>query len=304
VAGQAAKGPSPSGAVLVTGASSGIGRACALRLDARGFRVFAGFRRQPDADALARDGSARLVPVRLDVTDAGSIASAAEAVAAAVGSAGLQGLVNNAGIVVAGPLEVLPLAALRRQLEVNVIGQVAVTQAFLPLLRRGGGRVVNMGSISGRLASPLLGAYAASKFSLEAITDALRLELRPWGLPVSLVEPGAIATAIWERSRVAADEMAQELSAEARGLYAPAVAAVRAAADRASRAAIPADAVARAVEHALTAARPRTRYLVGRDARIRAALAWLLPDRVRDALIARALGLPGAAPDSGRGGSA
>lgn len=280
------------GAVVVSGASTGIGAACALHLDGLGFRVFAGVRKPGDGEALSRRASPRLVPLALDVTDPASIASATDAVARTVGPAGLYGLVNNAGIVVAGPLELLPPAELRRLFEVNVIGQVAVTQAFLPLLRRARGRIVNMSSISGRMATPLLGPYAASKFALEALTDALRLELQPWGITVSLVEPGAVATPIWEKSRVAGQELAKAVPPEGWELYATAIAAVQRAAAQAARGAIPAEVVARAVAHALTAEKPKTRYLVGRDARVRAAFAALLPDRLRDRLVTRLLRLP------------
>ncbi|GBL40485.1 dehydrogenase/reductase SDR family member 9 [Nitrospirota bacterium] len=167
--------------VVITGASTGIGAACALHLDAMGFQVFAGVRRREDGAALKARGSQRLLPVRLDVTDEVSIAQAAALVKEAVGEEGIAGLVNNAGIAVAGPLEVLPIPELRKQFEVNVIGAVAVTQAFLPLVRIGRGRIVNMGSIAGRATMPFLGPYSMSKFALEAMTTALRLELDTWG---------------------------------------------------------------------------------------------------------------------------
>lgn len=282
-------------AVLVTGASTGIGEACALRLDKLGLRVFAGVRKEADGERLQQKASDRLSPVLVDVTDEASIASAAETVGAAVGDAGLAGLVNNAGISVSGPLEFLPLDDLRRQLEVNVIGQIAVTQAFLPLLRRGHGRIVNIGSSSGRMAVPFMGPYCASKFAMEALTDSLRMELRPWGIPVSIVEPGSIATPIWEKALAEADEMEKKLPQRARDLYGPAVAAMREAAVKFAQAGSPADEVAKRVAHALTAKRPKTRYLVGRNALVEATLAKLLPDRVRDGIIARQLGLPGKA---------
>ena len=283
---------------MITGASTGIGAACALHFDRLGWRVFAGVRRQVDAETLKTQGSPRLTPIALDVTDTVSISTAASAVAGAVGQAGLAGLVNNAGIVVPGALEFLPLADLRRQLEINVVGQVAVTQAFLPLIRAGRGRIVNMGSISGRMATPFTGAYAASKFALEALTDALRLELAPWGIAVSIVEPGAVATPIWEKSAKTAEAMLGSVPPEALVLYAEAIEAVkRTAVDAAKRAVDPVD-VARVVEHALTAARPRTRYVVGREAKFRAAMALLVPDRVRDNLVAKAMGLPKTAPSA------
>ena len=279
--------------IVITGASSGIGEACALHLDGLGYRVFAGVRDPADGEALKAKASARLTTVLLDVTDPDSIDRAAETVKAAVGAAGLAGLVNNAGIGVGGPMEVVSLAELRKQFEVNVIGQVAVTQAFLPLLRQGRGRIVNMGSIAGRAATPFLGPYAASKFALEALTDAMRMELRPWGIHVAIVEPGAIESRIWEKARHMAVRREAEASPEAKAHYGEAAARVREAMEQAARRAIPAVAVARAVAHALRAARPKTRYLVGLDARIRAALTAWLPDRVQDWLLRRILKLPG-----------
>src|SRR5688500_9161604 len=186
------------GAVVITGASTGIGRACAIDLDGRGFRVFAGVRKDEDGERL-RSERPSIEPLRIDVTDAGEIAAARDRVGEEVGERGLAGLVNNAGIAVPGPLEHLPLDEIRRQLEVNVLGQIAVTQAFLPLLRTARGRIVNIGSIGGRVALPLLGPYAGSKHAMEGISDSLRRELRPWGIEVSLVRPGPIATEIWER---------------------------------------------------------------------------------------------------------
>jgi len=280
------------GAVVVTGASTGIGQACALRLDKIGFQVFAGVRKEADGESLKRQASARLTPVFIDVTEEASIASAADTVAAAVGAAGLAGLVNNAGIVVPGPLEFQPLGDIRQQIDVNFIGQIAVTQAFLPLLRKRRGRIVNIGSIGGRMATPFLGAYAASKFAMEAFTDSLRMELQPWGISVSIVEPGSIATPLWEKGQAAADEIDRKLPQTGHDLYDPAVAAMRRVADKLARSAIPPSAVAKAVAHALTAKRPKTRYLVGRDAKLQAAVAKLVPDRMRDWLIVQRMGLP------------
>jgi len=278
--------------VVITGASTGIGEACALHLDALGFRVFAGVRKQADGEALKGRASARLAPVSLDVTDERSIAAAVETVARSAGDTGLAGLVNNAGIAVAGMLEFMPLAALRNQLEVNVLGPIAVTQAFLPLLRKARGRVVNIGSNSGLLSTPFLGAYCASKFALEALTDALRGELRPWGIQVSIVEPGNIQTPIWEKSSAAAKQLLDGLPQQAHELYGAAIEAVGKTAEKSAASAIPAAAVARAVTHALTAKRPKTRYRVGTDATVQALLARYVPDRMRDALIARFMGIP------------
>jgi NAD(P)-dependent dehydrogenase (short-subunit alcohol dehydrogenase family) len=274
------------GGVVITGASTGIGEACAFHLDALGFRVFAGVRNPADGERLTRAASDRLVPVHLDVTDAVSVKAAAETVAHALGDAPLSGLVNNAGIAVASPLEFVPLDALRRQLEVNVIGQVAVTQVFLPSLRSSRGRIVNMGSVSGRFASPFMGPYSASKFALEALSDSLRLELRPWGIHVSILEPGVIATPIWRKSLLAADELAMGMPEEAHTLYGRAIEAIRKRVE--SIGGIPAERVARVVAHALTARRPRPRYVVGRDARVAVGLSYL-PTRMRDWLVAKRL---------------
>jgi NAD(P)-dependent dehydrogenase (short-subunit alcohol dehydrogenase family) len=283
---------------VITGASTGIGAACALHLDRLGWRVFAGVRKQADAETLKAQGSPRLTPISLEVTDTVSISTAASAVAGAVGQAGLAGLVNNAGIVVPGPIEFLPLADLRRQLEINVVGQVAVTQAFLPLIRAGRGRIVNMGSIQGRMSTPFTGAYSASKFALEALTDALRLELAPWGISVSIVEPSAVATPIWEKAARTAETMLGSAPPETLVLYAEAIEAVKNTAARSAKNAVDPVDVARVVEHALTAAKPRTRYVVGREAKFRAAMALFVPDRVRDNLVAKAMGLPKAAPST------
>jgi NAD(P)-dependent dehydrogenase (short-subunit alcohol dehydrogenase family) len=284
--------------VVITGASSGIGAACALHLDKLGLRVFAGVRRQTDAEALKSKASSRLVAIALDVADSLSVSTAASAVAGAVGDAGLDGLVNNAGVVVTGPVEFLPLPELRRQLEINVVGQVAVTQAFLPLIRVARGRIVNMGSIAGRLATPFSSAYGASKFALEALTDALRLELAPWGISVSIIEPGAVATPIWEKGMKNGAAMLAAAPPEALVLYAEALEAFKRTSEHAAKNAIDPMDVARAVEHALTAAKPKTRYVVGRRARIGAAMALLVPDRMRDTMVAKAMRLPKDAPST------
>jgi NAD(P)-dependent dehydrogenase (short-subunit alcohol dehydrogenase family) len=283
--------------VVVTGASTGIGRACALALDARGFRVFAGVRNPEDAARLAEAGSERLMPVHLDVTDAESLAEAAESVTESLRGDGLGGLVNNAGIAVAGPLEFIPVDEFRRQLEINVVGQVAATQAFLPLLRAGRGRIVNISSASGRFANPFMGPYAASKFALEALSDSLRLELRPWGLHVVLVEPGVIDTPIWKKSLASADRLIAAMPPGAQELYGPAIEAIRRGVENLRG--IPAERVADTVVRALTAPRPRSRYVIGRDARLRVGLSYL-PTRLRDWIVARRLPHRGLVGQSGR----
>jgi NAD(P)-dependent dehydrogenase (short-subunit alcohol dehydrogenase family) len=266
---------------VVTGASSGIGEAVALRLARAGWRVLAGVRREEDAERLQ---DRRLTPLWLDVTDPESIAAAA----VHVDGQPLGGLVNNAGVAVSMPLELLPLDELRRQLEINLVGQVAVTQAFLPALRRGPGRIVNVGSIAGRSALPFLGAYAASKHALEAVTDSLRVELRPFGIEVAVVEPGTIATPIWTKGAETFQRIAASLPDGALAGYAERLAAFREAAAAAGRRGEPAEKVAEAVEHALTAERPRTRYVVGRDAKRRVQVERL-PDRWRDRVYERVL---------------
>jgi NAD(P)-dependent dehydrogenase (short-subunit alcohol dehydrogenase family) len=248
--------------VLVTGASSGIGAACAKRLAAHGWEVYAGVRSPGDAP----DETTELI---LDVTAPPPLSFDR-----------LDALVNNAGIGVAAPLEDLPPDELRRQLEVNVVGQLAVTQAALPALRAARGRIVIMGSIGGRSALPFLGGYAMTKFALEAMADSLRLELAADGIEVALVEPGNIATAIWTKPQPLADRVSDRYQARIERFR-------QVAAARSSKAA-PVELVARAVEHALTAARPKTRYVVGRDAKIRAAIERL-PDRMRDRVFRRAL---------------
>lgn len=281
----------PSTGIVITGASTGIGAACALALDKLGYRVFAGLRDKADGEALTASASPRLMPIGLDVTDAASIAAAVHTVKAMVGEQGIAGLVNNAGIAVAGPIEILPLTEWRRQFEVNVIGLVAVTQAFLPLLRQGHGRVVNMGSMSGRAAMPFMAPYSASKHALSGLTDSLRLELRPWDIRVALIEPGAIATSIWGKTRREVDAWDRGWSREMTDLYGAVFTRVKDFASRAGAQAPPPGIVVDAVVHALGSRFPKTRYVVGRDTKIRAALAVILPDRLHDWLISKVLGL-------------
>jgi NAD(P)-dependent dehydrogenase (short-subunit alcohol dehydrogenase family) len=278
-------------AVVITGASTGIGEACAMRLDQLGYRVFAGIRKTSDAESLRRRASERLVPVRLDISDETQIGQAVRTVTEALGSGNLVGLVNNAGIVVGGMLEFLPLEALRRQLEVNVVGQIAVTQALLPGLRKAQGRIVNIGSVAGLVSGPFTGAYCASKFALEALTDSLRLELRPWNIHVSIIEPGHIQTAIVSKSLAAAQALEAEMSAEALQMYGSASRAVRSATEREAAKGASTDVVVKAVVHALEARRPRTRYVVGSHSSIQIGLIRALPDRWRDALITLSMGL-------------
>lgn len=273
---------------MVTGASTGIGRAAALRLDASGWRVFAGVRREEDAASLREAGSERLAPLMLDVTDAGQIAAAAARIEEFAGPAGLDGLVNNAGIAVPGPLETLPIGDFRRQIEVNLTAHVAVTQAMLPAIRKARGRIVFITSIGGLMAFPMFGAYHAAKFGLEAVGDVFRQELRPWGISVSIVEPGSIATPIWERGDREVDAIAARAGDGHDDLYGEAIEAGREVARKTGARGIAPEKVATAIEHALSARRPRLRYLVGADARGQAFVAKFLPTRLVDWLVARA----------------
>lgn len=266
-----------AGGVLVTGASSGIGAAVALELAQRGFVVFGSIRRPEDAAALVAVG---VTPVRMDVTDSSDIAVARSAVERALGGRPLAGLVNNAGIPAAGPLEFVPLADLRRVLEVNLIGAVAVTQAFLPLLRISRGRIVNISSIAGLAAMPFLGPYAASKFGLEAVSDSLRRELLPFGVGVIVIEPGNIESKIWDKVE------ALDVSRYRGTPYGPVLERFRNDALRRGRRAPPASLVARAVLRALTARRPPTRMVVSAHPWIERVVRRL-PDRMLDWLVER-----------------
>jgi len=277
--------------VLITGCSTGIGRATALRLDAAGWRVFAGVRKKEDAESLAADGSERLEPLIVDVADAASIDVARDRITAS-SPAGLDGLVNNAGVAYSGPLEFVPLDDFRRQLEVNLIGHLAMTQAMIPALRTARGRIVNLTSIGGIVATPFFGPYNASKFALEALSDCLRVELRPWGIETIAIEPGSVATDIWERGQDNARQMQESMPPEAEELYGEAMVAMTNASRETGARGIPPEDAAAAIERALTAKRPRPRYLVGRDAKAMAGASRLLPARIYDRLVAKNLKLP------------
>jgi len=273
--------------VLITGASRGIGRAVALRLAAAGWDVWAGVRSVSDGDEIAAAAPGRITPVELDITNADHVAALDGKLPDR-----LDAVVNNAGIVVGGALETLPIDELRQQLEVNVVGQVAVTQAVVARLRESHGRIVFISSISGMVSSPMLGAYAASKFAIEAIGDALRIELRPWRIPVILVEPGQVDTDIWRTAPDTLETTVGALSAEHRALYAKHIAGMRKAIPWAQRMTSPVDRVAGTVEKALTTSRPRARYLTGRGAGATKALARFAPPPVRDRVVGATSGIP------------
>lgn len=272
---------------LVTGTSSGIGEDAALRLDRLGHRVFAGVRNERDGAALTERASDRLTPILCDVADESSVADALTAVDDAVGDTGLQGLVNNAGVARAGPLEHLPLDEWRDQFDVNVFGQIAVTRAALPLIRRGGGRICFVGSIGGRVGTALMGPYNGSKFAIEGIAMALRQELHPWGVPVSVIEPGPIKTEIWRKGREYATEFEERLGTAAADQYRAQIDAAVAGVDRSERVGDEPSKTSDAIEHALLARRPRQRYLVGTPAKAVGTLARVLPDGVLSAAVRR-----------------
>lgn len=270
--------------VLITGAGSGIGLATAGLLAARGFRVYGGVRRPEDAGALEALG---VKPLFLDVTREEDLLRARERLE----GEGLYGLVANAGIAVAGPLELVPVSAFREALEVNVLGTFATVKAFLPLLRASRGRAVLMGSVSGLVALPLMGPYAASKFALEALADALRVELLPFGVKVALVEPGSVATPIWERSLRRAEGYLEPPPPGTEGVYGRYLEVARRLAEGNARRGLPPERVAEAVYRALTEPRPKARYLVAHPVRARETrLLRLLPAPLRDRLVARFLG--------------
>jgi len=273
----------PPKAVFITGASSGIGEACAGRLHEEGFHVFAGiFPNESHGERLERKTSGRLTPVFVDVTDVQSISSAKETIERSVGGSGLSGLVNCAGVPGLGPVEFYPIEAAKRVFDVNFFGAMAVTQTFLPMLRRATGRIVNISSDGGLVSFPFGGPYCFSKFALEALSDSLRVELKPWGISVSVIEPGNVETDIWNRASAKVQNQAKDLPAEAYEMY-------LAVCDHWSRLkvqGIPPDRVANAVLHALTSKRPKTRYVVGPDARVVSFVAHL-PDRIRDRIASR-----------------
>jgi len=273
--------------VLVTGASTGIGRATALRLDASGWQVFAGVRKEADGESLHADASPGLVPVILDVTDPEQIAAAAARIEAK-SKGGLDGLVNNAGVAVPGPLETIPLEDLRHQLEVNLVAYVAVTQAMLPQIRRAEGRVVFLSSIGGRIAFPFGGPYHASKFATEAIGDVFRQELRPWGIKVAIIEPGSIDTPIWGRGQDKAAEI-EARSPQTGLLYGAAIEKFRKLIEDTAERGIPPEKGAKVIAHALESSRPKTRYLVGLDAKVQARIKPWIPTRLFDRIVARQL---------------
>jgi NAD(P)-dependent dehydrogenase (short-subunit alcohol dehydrogenase family) len=279
-------------AVVVTGASSGIGRACALKLDRADYQVFATVRREKDAESLRQATSEYLTPVFLDVTDEASIAAAAHIVAQAVDEAGLAGLVNNAGVGMPGPIELIPANDLRRQFEINVFGLVRVTQAFLPLIRQAQGRIINIGSVGGKITSPFYGALCASKYALEAINDALRLELHLWGIHVILIAPSSISTPAVDRLVDDSEALIQQFTPEGHQRYEQIFRNFTKTIVAQEKTGSPPEVVAQTVLKALTAKTPKTRYPIGANAKTLTLMSQILPARRLDKIWFKLFGLP------------
>lgn len=281
-----------SGAVVVTGASTGIGRTTALLLDEKGYRVFAGTRKEADAESLAKEASDRLTPITIDVTDDSSIAAAREKVQGAVGEDGLVGLVNNAGVGGGGPIEFMSLDSFRDTLEVNLVGQIAVTQAFLPLIRTAKGTIVFIASIGGRIATPFLSPYNTSKFGIEALGESLRAELKPWNIDVAVVEPGSIDTQIWAKGADTAAEQIKDLSPDGQRLYGRQLSRFGEVLTETADRGIHPEKVAKVIHKAIRSDKPRHRYLVGTDAKIAARLKGNLPERTFSRMLGRQMKMP------------
>lgn len=275
-------------AVVISGASTGIGAASALLLVEKGFVVFAGVRNESDAQRLAGI-SPNVRPLMLDVTKSDSLESAARLVRES--GIALHGVVSNAGIAVGGPLEHVPPEDMRRQFEVNVYGALALVQTFLPFLSENDGRIVFVGSISGRLATPYIGPYSASKFALRGLADAMRLELKPSGIAVSLIEPGSVRTPIWSKGRTEAGQIARRLDSKARAHYRKAMERIVSITESEEHDGMPVEVVSSAIAHALTARRPRAQYVLGTPARMGSVMA-VLPAGLRDRAVRRSMRLP------------
>jgi NAD(P)-dependent dehydrogenase (short-subunit alcohol dehydrogenase family) len=274
--------------VLISGASRGIGRATALRMARAGWTVYATVRQVADGEELVAEAAGgEIKPLQLDVTDDAQIAALEDAIPER-----LDAVVNNAGIVVSGPLETLSAADVREQFEVNVVGAVALTNLVLPRLRQARGRIVFVSSLSGLISTPMTGAYNASKFAIEAIADAWRLELRLWGVKVVLVEPAMTDTDLWRNAPETLEAEVAEMSEEHRQLYGEHLDGMRKTVPRMQKMSKPVDGVAATIERALTTARPRARYPVGVDVKVQAALSGVTPDRLKDAAFGRLTGTP------------
>jgi len=278
--------------VVVSGASSGIGRATAVHLAREGFEVFAGVRKEEDERSVRALAGAAVTPIRLDVTHPESIAGASREVWDAVGEAGIAGLVNNAGIATVGPIEYEPLDEIRHELEVNVLGPIAMTQAFLPMIRRARGRIVNIGSIGDRFTPPFGGALSASKSALRSVTEALRMELSPWGIHVCLIEPAAIATPAADKVESAGENLLRSLPPEAIERYGKMLRSFLERSMAHERAGSPPSVVANVVFRALTDRPPKAVYPAGKGSRFMRLLPSVLSDRALDRLRLKLFALP------------
>jgi len=271
--------------VLITGSSTGIGRACALYLEKNGFQVFAGVRKKKDGEALVKAATGNLVPVVIDVTDGKSVADAVKVISKATGGE-LYGLMNNAGIGYGGAVEILLLKHIRQVIDTNLVGIFTVTKAFIPLLRKSIGRIVNTGSICGLSSLPGHSLYSATKFAVEAVSESLRLELRPFGIQVSVLEPGRIATEIWRKSDEAMPEIFSATNPEILALYKPLYVSYKKGISENKF--LEPEAVAGYVYHAFNAAKPKRHYIIGKDAKMLAFIE-MLPEAVRDWLLYRSI---------------
>ncbi len=280
---------SDKGSIVITGASTGMGEHCALGLAERGYRVFAGVRKQEDGARLKAAAKGNLTPVIVDVVKEDQVRAAAREVEQALAGAPLTALWNNAGISVNAPLEFIALNDLRRQLDVNVIGQVAATQAFLPMIRKSKGRVLITGSIGGFFTTPMLTPYCMSKYAMEAMADGLRRELRPFGVHVVLLEPGGIQSKIWEKGIGESEQFIKNAPPEMMQVYGGLVGALRRVAPQMEKRSHPPQAVLDCVIHAIESPRPKTRYRMGANSTAQKVIS-LMPDRWQDALVGRMLG--------------
>ena len=271
--------------IVVTGASTGIGAASARELARMGFHVLAGVRREVDADALRRSGIEGIEPLILDITVESDVAAIANRVADDPLHRPLRALVNNAGIPINAPVESLPMAQWRRLFDVNLFGHVAMIQALFPALLSSSGTVVNISSVGGKVVLPTYGAYAGSKFALEAVSDALRREVATLGINVVVIEPGAVKTEMVERGIATADQLNANMTAAQLARYGELATAVAAQARSFNETGVSAEHAAKVIAKAATAARPRTRYTIGRDAAILVRISRVVPDRVLDRIV-------------------
>ncbi|PKL15519.1 MAG: short-chain dehydrogenase/reductase [Spirochaetae bacterium HGW-Spirochaetae-5] len=264
--------------ILITGTSTGIGRACALKLDKEGFQVFAGVRRKSDGEALKKSSTGKLMPLIIDVTDMKTIENAFKIISKLTNGE-LYGLMNNAGVGGGGPLEITPMSIIRNAVETNLLGNFSVTRTFIPLLRKSRGRIVNTASIFGLSALPGFSAYSATKFGVEAISQSLRLELRAFGITVSAIEPGAIATEIWPKARKTSEEIFSGSDPEIYSLYSKMIQHFRKTV--AEQKYLQPETVAECVYHVFTSNNPKRHYIIGKDAKFMAFIESL-PEGIRD----------------------